>query len=70
MFCAVSGSKFMSLFFGERTVTRVIYLDMLQQWLMPQLKEKKAYFILQQYGVSAHFFEIVRNYLNAELPGR
>jgi hypothetical protein len=33
-------------FFGEPTVTVIIYLDMLQQWLMTQLHAVKAHYTL------------------------
>ena len=46
-----------------------MYLDMLQQWIMLQLQEDKADFILQQDGTPAHFLGSVRDFLNAELPG-
>ena len=39
VFCAVSSQKVYSPFsFAEETVTGLTYLDMLQLWLMPQLK--------------------------------
>ena len=40
---------------------------MLQQWLMPQLQEDKADFILQQDDAFARFLGNIRDYLNAEL---
>ena len=68
--CTVSASKvYWIFFFAERTVRGVAYLDMLQQWLMQQLQEDKADFILQDVA-PAHFLENVRDYLDAELPDR
>ena len=48
--------KFMGHFFAEQTVTEIVYLDMLQQWLMPQLQEDKADYILQD-GLPLIFLE-------------
>jgi hypothetical protein len=45
------------------------YLDMLQLWLMPQLRNIPT-FIFQQDGSPAHFHCEVRQYLNTVLPGR
>ena len=42
---------------------------MLQQWLILQLQEDIADFILQQDGSLGYFLGNVRDYLNAELPG-
>ena len=65
MFCAVSASKvYRPFFLAKRTVTGVVYLDMLQQWLMPRLQKDKVHFILKQDGALAHF---LCDYLNAEL---
>ena len=46
----------MGHFFAEQTVTEIVYLDMLQQWLMPQLQEDKADYILQD-GLPLIFLE-------------
>jgi hypothetical protein len=54
--------------FIENTVTGMSYLDMLINWLMPQLHEDSHDFIFQQDGVPAHFHLHVRHYLNANLP--
>jgi len=56
-------------FFAEENVTRMIYLDMLQLWPMPQLQNIPT-FIFQQDGSLAHFHCDVRQYLNTALPGR
>jgi hypothetical protein len=40
VFCAISASKIYGPFlFAEQTVTGITYLDMLENWLMPQLLE-------------------------------
>jgi hypothetical protein len=59
-----------SLFFIENIVTGISYVDMLINWLMPQLYEDSHDFIFQQDGVPAHFHLDVRHYLNANLPQR
>jgi hypothetical protein len=71
VFCAVASRKvYGQFFFAEPTVTGIIYLDMLQQWLMTQLQEDSEDFIFQQDGAPPHFHSDVRAYLNANLPGR
>ncbi|PSN40954.1 hypothetical protein C0J52_19214 [Blattella germanica] len=46
-------------FFAEKTVTGMSFLDMLEQWLLPQLTEDSNNFVLQ-----------IRDYLNTQLPRR
>lgn len=59
-------------FFAEATVTGPIYLDMLQQFLMPQLVEEGIIntVVFQQDGTPCHYATIVRNYLNEQFPNR
>ena len=55
VFCAISSQKaYGPFFFAEETVTGMIYLDMLQLWLMPQLQNVPT-FIFQQDRSPAHF---------------
>ena len=62
VFCAISSQKvYGPFFFAEETVTGVIYLEMLQLWLMPHL-QNILIFIFQQDGSL--------QYLNIVLPGR
>jgi hypothetical protein len=71
VFCAVASCKvYGPFFFAEPTVTGIIYLDMLQQWLRAQLQEDSKDFIFQQDGVPPHFHSDVRSYLNANFPVR
>lgn len=66
VFCAITSNRvFGPFFFAEPTVTGGIYLDMLSEWLLPQLTENVADFILQQ-DWSGH----VRDHLNMYLPQR
>jgi hypothetical protein len=51
-------------------MTGISYLDMLQQWLLPQLEEDSPGFIFQQDGAPPHFHNEVRSELNDRLPNR
>ncbi|KAJ4441078.1 hypothetical protein ANN_10928 [Periplaneta americana] len=46
------------------------YLDMLQNWLFPQLEDDSDDFIFMLDGTSPHFSNHVRRYLNDTIPGR
>lgn len=71
VFCALSRTKvYGPFFFAERTVTGISYLDMLEQWLFPQLMEDSQDFIFQQDGAPPHWHLDVRNFLNQSLPER
>jgi hypothetical protein len=71
VFCAISKKKvYGPIFFAEHTVTGMIYLDMLENWLMPQLNEDSNYYLFQQDGCPAHYHKDVRGYLNKILPQR
>jgi hypothetical protein len=47
-------------------------MDMLQQFLIPQLDEddQKGHIHFQQDGAHPHYLEEVREYLNTRFPGR
>ena len=64
VFCAVSFSK---ISLQKKLLTGTVYLDMLTEWLLPQLQEDGEDFILQENGAPPHFHWIVRDHLNAEL---
>lgn len=71
VFCALSCTKvYGPFFFAEQTVNGIIYLDMLEQWLFPQLAEDAQNFILQQDGAPPHWHLAVRGFLNESLPHR
>jgi hypothetical protein len=57
-------------FFAESTVTGRSYLDMMQEWLLPQLDDDSHDFIYQQDGAPTHYHHLVRGYLNQHLPQR
>ena len=71
VFCAVSTFKVCGpFFFSEQTVTGMAFLDMLSEWLLPQLNEDSADFVLQMDGAPPHFHRHVREFLNQHLPQR
>ncbi|PSN39977.1 hypothetical protein C0J52_20372 [Blattella germanica] len=61
-----------SYMFAERTVTGITYLDLVQQFLEPQLIQDGMLdsVVYQQYRAPPHFAIIVRDYLNETFPGR
>jgi hypothetical protein len=59
-----------SLFFAESTVTGTSHIDMMQDWLMPQLDDDRDDFIYQQDGAPPRYHHLVRGYLNQHLPQR
>ncbi|KAJ4441070.1 hypothetical protein ANN_10920 [Periplaneta americana] len=72
VFCALSQRKLYGpFFFIEATVTGYSYLDMLQQWLVSQLRQDlDDDFIFQQDGAPPHFHNAVRAYLNTKMSDR
>ena len=46
------------------------YLDMLENWLTPQMNENSDDYVFQQYGCPAHFHNDIQDYLNTNLPQR
>jgi hypothetical protein len=56
----------------ETTITSIMYLDMLQQFLIPHLDEddQEGRIHFQQHGAPPHYLEEVREYLNTGFPGR
>jgi len=71
VFCAVSTFKvYGPFFFSEQTVMGIAFLDMLTEWLLPQMNEDSADFILQMDGAPPHFHRHVREFLNQHLRQR
>ena len=72
VFCAVSKKAVYGPFFFEgATVNGDTYLNMLENWLMDQLREEESNdFILQQDGAPPHWSLRVRQFLNTTLPDR
>jgi len=71
VFCAISNEKvYGPFFFEEPTINGMIYLRMLENWLMPQLNGDSNGYIFQQDGSPAYYNKDVRGYLNRNLPQR
>ena len=68
VFCAVSRKKVHSpFFFPDATVTGDSFLDMLENWLLPQLNTNYDDYILQLDSAPTHFHRNVRVLLNCVL---
>jgi hypothetical protein len=50
---------------AESTVTEEMHLDILQQFVVPQVEDLQPTVIFQQDGAPPHWGRIVRNYLDA-----
>jgi hypothetical protein len=70
VFAAVSREKLYGPFSIESTVTGIIYLEMLREWLMPQLQKDIPDLIYQQDGPPPHFHNEVRSFLDERLRNR
>ena len=71
VFCAITNRHVLGpFFFAEKSVTSIVYADMLSEWLMPHLEEKMPNFVFQQDGAPPHWHNSVREYLNEHLPRR
>ncbi|KMQ81391.1 transposable element tc3 transposase, partial [Lasius niger] len=57
-------------FFIETTVTGCVYLDMLQNFALPQLEELQPIVYFQQDGAPPHWLTAVREHLNETFPNR
>lgn len=57
-------------FFAEPTVTKEVYLDMLELFAIPQIEHRQPNVYWQQDGAPPHWGKIVRVYLNNTFPGR
>jgi putative effector of murein hydrolase LrgA (UPF0299 family) len=69
MFCSMSKTKVYGPFFNVgATVAVMTYLDMLEQWLWPQLKgDFLGQLHIQQNGALPHFCMAVRDFLSKNL---
>lgn len=72
VFCALSKSKvYGPFFFQEKTINGIVYLDMLDNFLIPQIdnddEERSLHFM--QDGAPPHYLSDVRDFLNARFPG-
>jgi hypothetical protein len=57
-------------FLGKKTVNRIIYRDMLELWLMPQLLEDKPNVFQHDGAPPPHIHSEVTTFLNRQLPER
>lgn len=73
VWCAMSANEIIGpFFFEEPTVKSENYLNMLNDYLFPILKQKRGYksIIFQQDGAPAHYSLEVRTWLNQKFPGK
>lgn len=57
-------------FFAEKTINGAVYLDMLENFLFPQLEEIEDRIIFQQDGAPPHYHNSVTDALNMRFPLR
>ncbi|PNF28847.1 hypothetical protein B7P43_G04418 [Cryptotermes secundus] len=57
-------------FFAEKTAISVIYLDMLQNFVYPQIETLQSEIIFQEDGAPPHWSTIIREALDKHFPGR
>jgi hypothetical protein len=71
VFCALSKKAWVPLFSTERTLSRTVSLDTLQNWLMPQvITAFGENLIFLPDGVPHHYPNAVSRFLIGNLPGR
>ena len=72
VFCALSKERAYGPFFMETTINGFVYLDMLQEFLIPQLDEddQEGHIHFQQDGAPPHYLGEARKYLNTHFSGR
>jgi hypothetical protein len=73
MLCALSKeSVYSPIFFMKTPITGIMCLDILQQFLIPQLDEddQEGGIHFQQDGATPHYLGEVREYFNTRFPGR
>ncbi|KFM62835.1 hypothetical protein X975_24013, partial [Stegodyphus mimosarum] len=71
VWCGLMHDRVIGLFvFTEKTVLSVVYLDMLENFVFPQLEELQPHVSLQQDGATPHWGTIVRSSLNGHFTGR
>jgi hypothetical protein len=73
VFCALSKERvYGPFFFMETTITSIMFLDMILQFLIPQLDEEdqEECIHFQQDGALPQYLGEVREYLNTRFPGQ
>ncbi|KFM68285.1 hypothetical protein X975_13792, partial [Stegodyphus mimosarum] len=70
VWCGLMHDRVIGLFFfTEKTVSSVVYLDMLENFVLPQLEELQPHVFLQQDGAPPLWSTIVRSSLNDHFTG-
>ena len=57
-------------FFAEKSVTAQIYLDVLTEYMSPQLEQYQPQVIFQKDGAPSHWGLEIRQFLNETFPNR
>lgn len=71
VWCALLHDRIIGpFFFAEATITSAVYLDMLQQYAVPQLLQYHPDVMFQQDSAPLHWGLEVRAYLDMTFPGR
>lgn len=71
VWCALLHDRIIGpFFFAEATITSAVYLDMLQQYAVPQLLQYHPDVVFQQDGAPPHWGLEVCAYLDMTFPGR
>ncbi|MCQ7131119.1 DUF4817 domain-containing protein [Salmonella enterica] len=71
VWCGLMSTRIIGpFFFAEQTITANVYLDMLTEFVIPQLDGIQDRVILQQDGAPPHWGLAVRAYLDEQFPNR
>ena len=57
-------------FFAEKSIAAQVYLDLLAEYVWPQLEQYQPLVIFQQDGAPPHWGLVVRQFLNDTFPER
>jgi hypothetical protein len=66
--CSITYKDVWAILFHENTVTGIRYLDVVSEWLLPQVQQDSKNFTLIQDGAPVHWHIGVRHYLDENLP--
>lgn len=69
VWCAMASEGIIGPYFFESTVTGEGYLELLEKYFWPKVKNN-LFFYFQQDGAAPHYANIVRDWLGQKLPGR
>jgi hypothetical protein len=70
VWCSITSDRIVGpCFFHEGTTTSAVYVDMLENFVLPQIIAEVDGFIFQQDGAPAHFGAIVCTALDEQFPG-